>query len=143
MQMQFINDSVIVTFLLDHLLDISLIVLIAILAIVKIKRWIKNYLGGDTGKAMKIIYSLVIEAEKLLGSSTGQIKKEQVISWFYTRYPIISMFISETDLSRLIDIAVTSINRYLERSGANLYSLQEEQQIYMKADESDKTEACG
>lgn len=143
MKMQFINDSVIVTFLLDHLLDISLIVLIAILAIVKIKRWIKNYLGGDTGKAMKIIYSLVIEAEKLLGSSTGQIKKEQVISWFYTRYPIISMFISETDLSRLIDIAVTSINRYLERSGANLYSLQEEQQIYMKADESDKTEACG
>lgn len=141
--MQFINDSVIVTFLLDHLLDISLIVLIAILAIVKIKRWIKNYLGGDTGKAMKIIYSLVIEAEKLLGSSTGQIKKEQVISWFYTRYPVISMFISETDLSRLIDIAVTSINRYLERSGANLYSLQEEQQIYMKADESDKTEACG
>ena len=143
MQMQFINDSIIVTFLLDHLLDISLIVLIAILAIVKIKRWIKNYLGGDTGKAMKIIYSLVIEAEKLLGSSTGQIKKEQVISWFYTRYPVISMFISETDLSRLIDIAVTSINRYLERSGANLYSLQEEQQIYMKADESDKTEACG
>lgn len=141
--MQFINDSVIVTFLLDHLLDISLIVLIAIFAIVKIKRWIKNYLGGDTGKAMKIIYSLVIEAEKLLGSSTGQIKKEQVISWFYTRYPVISMFISETDLSRLIDIAVTSINRYLERSGANLYSLQEEQQIYMKADESDKTEACG
>ena len=141
--MQFINNSVIVTFLLDHLLDISLIVLIAILAIVKIKRWIKNYLGGDTGKAMKIIYSLVIEAEKLLGSSTGQIKKEQVISWFYTRYPVISMFISETDLSRLIDIAVTSINRYLERSGANLYSLQEEQQIYMKADESDKTEACG
>lgn len=143
MQMQFINDSVIVTFLLDHLLDISLIVLIAIFAIVKIKRWINNYLGGDTGKAMKIIYSLVIEAEKLLGSSTGQIKKEQVISWFYTRYPVISMFISETDLSRLIDIAVTSINRYLERSGANLYSLQEEQQIYMKADESDKTEACG
>ncbi len=143
MQMQFINDSVIVTFLLDHLLDISLIVLIAIFAIVKIKRWIKNYLGGDTGKAMKIIYSLVIEAEKLLGSSTGQIKKEQVISWFYTRYPVISMFISETDLSRLIDIAVTSINRYLERSGANLYSLQEEQQLYMKADESDKTEACG
>lgn len=141
--MQFINDSVIVTFLLDHLLDISLIVLIAIFAIVKIKRWIKNYLGGDTGKAMKIIYSLVIEAEKLLGSSTGQIKKEQVISWFCTRYPVISMFISETDLSRLIDIAVTSINRYLERSGANLYSLQEEQQIYMKADESDKTEACG
>lgn len=143
MQMQFINDSVIVTFLLDHLLDISLIVLIAIFAIVKIKRWIKNYLGGDTGKAMKIIYSLVIEAEKLLGSSTGQIKKEQVISWFCTRYPVISMFISETDLSRLIDIAVTSINRYLERSGANLYSLQEEQQIYMKAGESDKTEACG
>ena len=143
MQMQFINDSIIVTFLLDHLLDISLIVLIAIFAIVKIKRWIKNYLGGDTGKAMKIIYSLVIEAEKLLGSSTGQIKKEQVISWFCTRYPVISMFISETDLSRLIDIAVTSINRYLERSGANLYSLQEEQQIYMKADESDKTEACG
>lgn len=141
--MQFINDSVIVTFLLDHLLDISLIVLIAIFAIVKIKRWIKNYLGGDTGKAMKIIYSLVIEAEKLLGSSTGQIKKEQVISWFCTRYPVISMFISETDLSRLIDIAVTSINRYLERSGANLYSLQEEQQIYMKAGESDKTEACG
>ena len=31
--MQFINDSVIVTFLLDHLLDISLIVLIAIFAI--------------------------------------------------------------------------------------------------------------
>ena len=143
MQMQFINDSVIVTFMLDHLLDISLIVLIAIFAIVKIKRWIKNYLGGDTGKAMKIIYSLVIEAEKMLGSSTGQIKKEQVISWFCTRYPVISMFISETDLSRLIDIAVTSINRYLERSGANLYSLQEEQQIYMKADESDKTEACG
>ena len=141
--MQFINNSVIVTFLLDHLLDISLIVLIAIFAIVKIKRWIKNYLGGDTGKAMKIIYSLVIEAEKMLGSSTGQIKKEQVISWFCTRYPVISMFISETDLSRLIDIAVTSINRYLERSGANLYSLQEEQQIYMKADESDKTEACG
>ena len=141
--MQFINNSVIVTFLLDHLLDISLIVLIAIFAIVKIKRWIKNYLGGDTGKAMKIIYSLVIEAEKMLGSSTGQIKKEQVISWFCTRYPVISMFISETDLSRLIDIAVTSINRYLERSGANLYSLQEEHQIYMNADASDKTEACG
>ena len=125
--MQFINDSVIVTFLLDHLLDISLIVLIAIFAIVKIKRWIKNYLGGDTGKAMKIIYSLVIEAEKDLGSKTGQLKKKQVISKVYKQLPVCIRFVvNEATVERFINEAVHFMKEALEQNNSNLASLSEE-----------------
>lgn len=61
----------------------------------------------------QILYALAIEAERLYGSKTGQIKKKQVVAWFYERYKWLSFFITETDLNEWIDIVVDSMNEWL------------------------------
>lgn len=62
----------------------------------------------------QILYALAIEAERLYGSKTGQLKKKQVIAWFYERYKWLSFFITEADLNEWIDEVVSSMNEWLE-----------------------------
>lgn len=62
----------------------------------------------------KVLFSLATEAEKLYGSKTGQVKKAQVIAWFYERYRWLSIFISEDELSVMIDTAAAKLTEYLQ-----------------------------
>ena len=88
-----------------------------------------SYLASrPNGIVAKLIYGLVIEAEKDLGSKTGQLKKKQVISKVYSQLPVFIRFVvNEATVSRMIDEAVHFMKESLERNNSALSSLSEEE----------------
>ena len=135
-----ISNSVICQFIYWHWLDIVLaLVLIAFFGI------LVSYLASrPNGIVAKIIYGLVIEAEKDLGSKTGQLKKKQVISKVYSQLPVFIRFVvNEATVSRLIDEAVHFMKEALEQNNSTLSSLSEEtvcSELTQITDESDYSE---
>ena len=118
-----ISHSVICKFIYWHWLDIVLaLVLIAFFSI------LVSYLASrPNGIVAKLIYGLVIEAEKDLGSKTGQLKKKQVISKVYSQLPVFIRFVvNEATVSRMIDEAVHFMKESLEQNNSALSSLSEE-----------------
>ena len=118
-----ISHSVICQFIYWHWLDIVLaLVLITFFGI------LVSYLASrPNGIVAKLIYGLVIEAEKDLGSKTGQLKKKQVISKVYRQLPVFLRFVvNEATVSRLIDEAVHFMKEALEQNNSTLSSLSEE-----------------
>ena len=118
-----ISHSVICQFIYWHWLDIVLaLVLITFFCI------LVSYLASrPNGIVAKLIYGLVIEAEKDLGSKTGQLKKKQVISKVYRQLPVFLRFVvNEATVSRLIDEAVHFMKESLEQNNSTLSSLSEE-----------------
>ena len=118
-----ISHSVICRFIYLHWLDIVLaLVLITFFSI------LISYLASrPNGIVAKLIYGLVIEAEKDLGSKTGQLKKKQVISKVYSQLPVFIRFVvNEATVSRLIDEAVHFMKESLEQNNSTLSSLSEE-----------------
>lgn len=64
---------------------------------------------GNKGIVMKMLYALVTEAEKELGSGTGSLKLAQVIERIYPKLPtIIKTFISEKTLQRWVEKALAA-----------------------------------
>lgn len=118
-----ISRSIICKFIYLHWLDIILaIVLLLLFGIL-----LSYVVSRPNGIVAKIIYGLVIEAEKDLGSKTGQLKKKQVISKVYSQLPVCIRFIvNEATVSRMIDEAVHFMKESLEQNNSNLSSLSEE-----------------
>ena len=118
-----ISHSVICQFIYWHWLDIVLaFVLIIFFGI------LVSYLASrPNGIVAKLIYGLVSEAEKDLGSKTGQLKKKQVISKVYSQLPVFIRFVvNEAAVSRIIDEAVHFMKEALEQNNSTLSSLSEE-----------------
>ena len=118
-----ISHSIICQFIYWHWLDIVLaLVLIAFFGI------LVSYLASrPNGIVAKLIYGLVIEAEKDLGSKTGQLKKKQVISKVYSQLPVFIRFVvNEATVSRMIDEAVHFMKESLAQNNSTLSSLSEE-----------------
>lgn len=61
-----------------------------------------------------VLMSLAVEAERLYGAKTGQLKKQQVIAWLYARYKWLTWLISEDTLSKLIDEVVEKMNAWMK-----------------------------
>ena len=118
-----ISNSVICKFIYWHWLDIVLALVLIIFFCILV-----SYLASrPNGIVAKLIYGLVIEAEKDLGSKTGQLKKKQVISKVYRQLPVFLRFVvNEATVSRLIDEAVHFMKESLEQNNSTLSSLSEE-----------------
>ena len=118
-----ISHSVICQFIYWHWLDIVLAIVFMLFFSVLI-----SYLASrPNGIVAKLIYGLVIEAEKDLGSKTGQLKKKQVISKVYSQLPVFIRFVvNEATVSRMIDEAVHFMKESLEQNNSALSSLSEE-----------------
>ena len=118
-----ISHSVICQFIYWHWLDIVLALVLFLFFGILI-----SYLASrPNGLLAKIIYGLVIEAEKDLGSKTGQLKKKQVISKVYRQLPVFIRFVvNEATVSRMIDEAVHFMKESLEQNNSTLSSLSEE-----------------
>jgi len=72
------------------------------------------YKRGNIDLVRKIILSLVVKAEKALGSGTGELKYAMVIENIYHRLPIIlSMLITKKELDCMIENAVDYMKEYL------------------------------
>ena len=118
-----ISHSYICQFIYWHWLDIVLAIVFMLFFSVLI-----SYLASrPNGIVAKLIYGLVIEAEKDLGSKTGQLKKKQVISKVYQQLPVFIRFVvNEATVSRMIDEAVHFMKESLEQNNSTLSSFSEE-----------------
>lgn len=118
-----ISHSIICQFIYWHWLDIVLALVLIVFFCILV-----SYLASrPNGIVAKIIYGLVIEAEKDLGSKTGQLKKKQVISKVYRQLPVFLRFVvNEATVSRMIDEAVHFMKEALEQNNSTLSSLSEE-----------------
>jgi len=72
------------------------------------------YKRGHTETVKKIILSLVIQAEKTLGSKTGELKYAMVIERFYSTLPfIIKVLFTKKEIDNFIEEAVQFLKDYL------------------------------
>lgn len=71
---------------------------------------------------MKWLFYAVTEAEKILGSKTGQLKLAQVFANFITAFPFFSKIITFNTFSKWVDIALEKMKEYLkDNENANKY----------------------
>ena len=86
--------------------EIISIIVIAVFIVSVI--WIS--IKGYKDKLFEIIIELVMEAERELGSGTGKIKFEMVLSWIYEKLPgIVAFVIGKSKLKDWIEEAVLYI----------------------------------
>ena len=118
-----VAHSYICQFIYWHWLDILLAIVFALFFGVLL-----SYLASKpNGIVAKLVYGLVIEAEKDLGSKTGQLKKKQVISKVYKQLPVCLRFVvNEATVERFINEAVHFMKEALEQNNSTLASLSEE-----------------
>lgn len=63
----------------------------------------------------KIVLSLVVQAEKTLGSKTGELKYAYVVDKLYDRLPgIIKILYTKNDIHNIIESQVTKLNEILK-----------------------------
>src|SRR5574344_905585 len=118
-----VAHSYICQFIYWHWLDIAL----AIVFILFFGVLLSNLASKPNGIIAKLIYGLVIDAEKDLGSKTGQLKKKQVISKVYRQLPVFLRFVvNEATVERFINEAVHFMKEALEQNNSTLASLYEE-----------------
>ena len=118
-----ISHSIICRFIYWHWLDIVL----AIVFLLFFGVLLSYHASKPNGIVAKLVYGLVIEAEKDLGSKTGQLKKKQVISKVYKQLPVCIRFIvNEATVERFINEAVHFMKEALEQNNSTLASLSEE-----------------
>lgn len=117
------TNSVIINFIITYWIDI--VIIIGLIGIILGINWYIIH-RDKTGKVRRILKSLIIEAEKYLGSKTGKEKKELVITWLFQRYKFLSLFLDMEYVSNLIDKLVAELNEYLDSVGADLRGLDEE-----------------
>lgn len=84
------------------------------------------YKRGEVGRLKYIVLYFVVQAEKALGSGTGELKYAMVINSIYQYLPSILRFLfTEKELDSLIEEAVKKLKNALS-NGATLLSIAEE-----------------
>lgn len=84
------------------------------------------YKRGKKEFVRQAVLSLVIQAEKALGSGTGELKYAMVVENIYKMLPpILTLLISKKELDRLIEDAVEYLKEYLSE-GKDLLSYNDE-----------------
>ena len=65
-------------------------------------------------KVIEWLKYAVVEAEKLLGSGTGQLKLRQVYDWFCEKFPVIAAIMPFPVFSAWVDVALDTMKKWLE-----------------------------
>ena len=74
---------------------------------------------GNKSVVMRILYSLVIEAEQTYGAGTGSLKLAAVIDAIYPRLPaVIKMFITDEMLVKWVEEALTAAKEAWAKNAA-------------------------
>lgn len=58
----------------------------------------------------------VVEAEKLLGTGTGQLKLRQVYDWFVEKFPVIAAIVPFRVFSAWVDTALDTMREWLGKN---------------------------
>ena len=84
------------------------------------------YKRGKKDFVRQIVLSLVVQAEKALGSGTGELKYAMVVENIYKKLPfILTLLISKKELDRLIEDGVQYLKDYLKQ-GKDLLGYEDE-----------------
>jgi hypothetical protein len=93
------------------------------------------YKLGKKDTVKKIVLYLVVQAEKALGSKTGELKYAMVINAIYDRLPLILRVVfTKKEIDLFIEEAVIKLKKMLA-SGVTLTSYEDE--LYIGSKESD------
>lgn len=99
-------------------LILSAIIVIAVLLV--------SYKAGNKKTLKRIILALVVQAEKELGSKTGELKYAMVVERVYQIMPrILKLLLSKKELDNMIEDAVLYLKVYLTKD-RNLLGYEEE-----------------
>lgn len=99
--------NMITTFIANHW--VSIVIVIAAIVILAIL-----YKMGHTEIVKKIVLSLVVQAEKALGSGTGELKYAMVIKAIYNELPkIITLLYTPKELDKMIEDGVSKLKEML------------------------------
>ena len=83
--------------------DFILLILAAIVAVVFV------IFNGNKSVIMRMLYSLVTEAERIYGSGTGAAKLAVVVDWIYPRLPgVIKVFVTDKMIVRWVEKALAA-----------------------------------
>lgn len=84
------------------------------------------YKRGKKDFVRQVVLSLVVQAEKALGSGTGELKYAMVVERLYTVLPfILTILISKKELNNIIEGAVQYLKDYLNKD-INLLAYEDE-----------------
>ena len=120
-----------IQFLQDNFLNIIVVVLFVIGVLLLYKNNKKEIVR-------KILLSLVVQAEKALGSGTGELKYAWVVDNFYSKMPgIIKLLFSKKEIDTMIEEGVQRLKDILA-SGTTLNSYDDEIYIRVMMDKDTK-----
>lgn len=93
-----------------------IVILIAVIAVVAVAvyKFVKKPSSEQMKQVKEWLLYAVVEAEKALGSGTGQVKLRYVYDKFLTKFPIISVLISFEVFSELVDEALDKLEEMLK-----------------------------
>lgn len=91
----------IIALIVGGVILIGIIIYMVINQKAKIKEWLKW---------------AVVEAEKLLGSGTGQLKLRQVYDWFCEQFSFLSAIIPFQVFSAWVDVALETMEKWLSEN---------------------------
>lgn len=69
---------------------------------------------NEKKKISKWLIWAVSEAEKILGSGTGQLKLHTVYAWFTEKFPTIAVILPFAVFSAWVDTALVTLRKWLE-----------------------------
>ena len=99
----------------------------AIIILVATVLLIVAYKAGHRNTVKKIILSLVVQAEKALGSGTGELKYAMVIEAIYDKLPVVMRFLfTPEEIDNMIEEGVGKLKEILA-SGVTLDGYDDEQ----------------
>lgn len=115
------------TFIKDNWTLITTIIGLLLWIAIKLKNYIaltkEEKINMTLTNVKSIILSLVSKAEEDWGSQTGRIKRSQVISEIFNKYPILTEVTNQDELlnkiDEMIDEALDSMRKILESKAKN------------------------
>lgn len=78
--------------------------------------WLKQPSNKQREQIQQWLVFAVAEAEKKLGSGTGQLKLRYVYNMFIAKFPAIALFIDFEDFSQMVDNALLELQKMMREN---------------------------
>ena len=92
---------------------VAVVAVVVVAATYLINNFIKLPKGQQIAKLKEWLLWAVAQAEKELGSGTGQLKLRYVYDMFLTKFPGLTRYVTFETFSYLVDCALTKFNELL------------------------------
>lgn len=105
-------------FLIENWFTIVAVLAVVTCVVIAIVKFIKSGTAAQLSNLKEWLLYATIEAEKALGSGTGQLKLRTVYDMFLAKFPWLAKIISFEKFSDLVDDALENMNELLSKNSA-------------------------